>query len=66
MSQYGLWDQIRVDKGKEWYLMLSVQQALSDLRRNVLKAPYIQTSSKKVVYNCTTVLYKVIDVNLAT
>lgn len=36
-----------MDQGKEWYLMLSVQQALSSLRRNGSKAPYIQTSSKK-------------------
>ncbi len=52
VSQYGLWDQIRVDHGKEWYLMLSIQRALSNLRRNVFKAPYMQTSSKKVRAVC--------------
>ncbi len=48
LSEYGLWDQIRVDHGREWVLMLSVQQKLAQFRSNSTKAPYLQTSSKKV------------------
>ena len=32
LIQYGLWDQVRVDHGKEWQLMLFVQEKLSHLR----------------------------------
>lgn len=46
MCTYGVWDQIRVDHGNEWYLMLSVQQALAHLRKDTKRAPYIQTASK--------------------
>lgn len=52
---YGLWDQIRVDHGREWYLMLFIQQQLAQLRNNVTKPPYIQTSSKKVHYTAKSV-----------
>ncbi len=31
---YGLWDQVRVDHGKEFYLMLYVQEILAQLRTN--------------------------------
>ncbi|XP_062499233.1 uncharacterized protein LOC134176583 [Corticium candelabrum] len=45
--QYGLWDQIRVDRGREFYLMLAVQDHLSDQRENTSKAPSIQSPSTK-------------------
>ncbi|KAK3697229.1 hypothetical protein QZH41_010122, partial [Actinostola sp. cb2023] len=45
---YGLWDQLRVDKGREFCLMLSIQDALSIHRRNTKRLPYIQTTSKEV------------------
>ena len=48
MTDYGLWNQIRVDYGKEWYLMLAVQQSLADMRNDVNKPCYLQTPSKKV------------------
>ena len=47
-TTYGLWDQVRIDKGKEWYLTLSVVAALSDYRHNTTKPSYLQTSSTKV------------------
>lgn len=49
LLEFGLWDQIRVDHGKEWYLMLYVQEKLSGLRRNQNRHPHVQTTSKKVV-----------------
>ncbi len=43
--EYGLWNQIRVDKGREWSLMLFIQ----DNHRNDTRKPsYMQTSSKQV------------------
>lgn len=46
--EYGLWDQIRVDHGKEWCLMLYINGTLSHLRGNTAKVPHLQTSSTKV------------------
>ena len=46
--QYGLWDQIRVDHGKEFYLMLYVQEKLSEFRRNTTIAPHMQSTSRQV------------------
>ena len=48
LHQYGVWDQIRVDKGKEFILMLFVQEKLANLRRNPARDPHIQTDSKQV------------------
>ena len=56
--QYGVWDQVRVDHGKEWTLMLFVQEQLAHLRHNVNRAPHLQTTSKQVV-TCTFVYLKV-------
>lgn len=46
--QYGLWDQIRTDQGKEWNLMLFVNEKLSHLRNDCSKPPHLQSSSKQV------------------
>ncbi|XP_019850817.1 PREDICTED: uncharacterized protein LOC109581281 [Amphimedon queenslandica] len=43
---YGLWDQIRVDHGKEWHLMLFMQEQLANYRYNYDRAPHLQTTSK--------------------
>ncbi len=43
-SEFGLWDTIRVDKGREWFLMLYIQDKLSQYRNDVTKIPYLQTS----------------------
>lgn len=45
---YGLWTQIRVDKGTEWRLMLFVQSIVAQHRRDTRKPPYLQTSSRQV------------------
>ena len=48
LVQYGVWDQVRVDQGKEWTLMLFIQEKLAHLRRNLSRAPHLQTTSKQV------------------
>ena len=45
---YGLWQQIRVDHGTEWALMLFVQSRMSHLRNDTLTLPYLQTPSTQV------------------
>ena len=47
--QYGLWDQIRTDQGKEWNLLLFVNQMLSFLRNDCTKPPRLQSTSKQVI-----------------
>ncbi|KAI7807115.1 uncharacterized protein LOC130558662 [Triplophysa rosa] len=42
---YGMWDQVRVDHGKEFYLTLFMQELLTSHRHNLEKRPYLQTSS---------------------
>ena len=48
LQQYGMWDQVRVDQGKEWVIMLYVQECLADYRRNTGRYPHVQSSSKQV------------------
>jgi len=48
--QYGLWDQIRVDQGKEWVLMLYIQGTLAHLRHNTSHTPHLQSTSKQVCF----------------
>lgn len=45
----GLWDQIRVDCGREFALILFIQELLSSYRTNVLREPYLQTRSTQVI-----------------
>ena len=52
LLEYGVWDQVRVDQGKEWVLMLFVQEQLAHLRNDISKAPHRQTTSKLV---CSTI-----------
>lgn len=47
LMRYGIWDQVRVDHGKEFYLVLAVQDHLKDLRNNTRRYPYLQTQSKQ-------------------
>lgn len=56
MLKYGMWDQVRVDHGKEFYLTLFMQELLSIHRHNQEKCPYLQTSSTKVVYKLPEIL----------
>ncbi|XP_072573404.1 uncharacterized protein [Paramormyrops kingsleyae] len=44
---YGLWDQVRVDHGKEFYLSLFIQEILAPYRHNQDKPSYCQTTSTK-------------------
>lgn len=48
LQQYGMWDQVRVDKGNEWVLLLFVQEWLSQFRTNTRKYPHIRSTSKQV------------------
>ena len=50
-TEKGLFDQIRVDHGKEFYLSLFVQEQLAHLRYNPQRDPHRQTTSKKVSVN---------------
>ncbi|XP_062523388.1 uncharacterized protein LOC134198068 isoform X2 [Corticium candelabrum] len=47
LIQFGLWDQIRVDHGKEFILSLYVQERLANLRRNQRRAPHVQSMSRE-------------------
>ena len=50
-TEEGLFDQIRIDHGKEFYLSLFVQEQLAHLRYNPQRDPHRQTTSKKVSVN---------------
>ena len=52
--QHGLWDQVHVDCGREFALLLYVQDWLSSFRTNTQRAPYVQTQSKQVWYTVWT------------
>ncbi|KAK2838851.1 hypothetical protein Q7C36_013665 [Tachysurus vachellii] len=45
--EYGIWDQVRVDNGKEFYLTLFIQELLTSHRHNQERRPYLQTSSTR-------------------
>uniref|UniRef100_A0AAV2MKT8 Integrase core domain-containing protein n=1 Tax=Knipowitschia caucasica TaxID=637954 RepID=A0AAV2MKT8_KNICA len=45
--EYGMWDQVRVDHGREFYLSLYMQGLLSKHRHNIQREPYLQTPSTK-------------------
>ena len=50
ITEYGLWDQIRVDCGMEFALVLHVQSQLSRFRTNTQRPPYVQTQSTQVYH----------------
>lgn len=43
-----MWDQIRVDHGREFFLTLFMQEKLAGYRNNTERQPYLQTSSTQV------------------
>ncbi|KAK7929729.1 hypothetical protein WMY93_006124 [Mugilogobius chulae] len=47
VANNGMWDQLRVDHGREFYLTLYVQEKLSQHRYNLSRPPYIQTTSSR-------------------
>lgn len=49
--EYGLWDQIRVDHGKEWCLMLYINGTLSHLRGKYIKITSFTDFLNKGTYN---------------
>jgi len=48
-----MWDQIRVDHGNEFYLLLYVQEKMTNYRTKTGRAPFIQTKSKEVSFHMT-------------
>ena len=48
---YGMFHQVRVDGGKEFYLTLGIQEQFSHLRSNEDLLPYRQTQSRKVRFS---------------
>ena len=46
--KYGVWDQVRVDHGNEFMLMLYLQHKIQDLRFNKNRLPFVQTTSRMV------------------
>ena len=48
---FGIWDEIRVDMGKEWYLMLYAQEMLATKRSDCTRPPHVQSTSRQVIYN---------------
>ncbi|XP_056326001.1 uncharacterized protein LOC130238907 [Danio aesculapii] len=44
---HGMWDQVRVDHGTEFYLTLFMQEMLAEHRHNQQRLPYLQTTSTK-------------------
>ncbi|XP_056292570.1 uncharacterized protein LOC130207863 isoform X2 [Pseudoliparis swirei] len=47
VMEYGMWDQVRVDHGKDFYLTLFMQEKLASHRHNTERPPYLQTPSTK-------------------
>ena len=48
LLRHGLFDQVRGDHGKEFYLVLAVQDHPKGFRNNTSRQPYVQTQSKQV------------------
>ena len=46
--QYGMWDQVRVDHGTEFYLTLYMQERNAANWLNTSRQPYIQSQLKRV------------------
>ncbi|XP_051965650.1 uncharacterized protein LOC127631537 isoform X2 [Xyrauchen texanus] len=44
---HGMWDQVRVDHGREFYLTLFMHDILAEYRHNQQRLPYLQTTSTK-------------------
>ena len=49
MLAYGIFHQIRMDFGREFYLVLGMQEHFQELKIRKDIAPYRQTQSKKVM-----------------
>ena len=47
LQQYGLWDQLRMDQGTEFALIVSVYQSISRFRNNTSHHPVLQSTSRQ-------------------
>ena len=47
--EYGLWDEIRVDQGKEWVLSLFVQEQMAHLWTNTARHLICKAHPRKYV-----------------
>lgn len=47
LEQYGLWDQLRMDHGTEFTLIVSVQQSISRFRNDPSRHPVLQSMSRQ-------------------
>ena len=47
LQQYGLWDQLRMDHGTEFVLVVSVQQSISRFRNDTSRHPVLQSMSRQ-------------------
>ena len=48
ISRYGVWDQLRIDGGKEFVLISFSQEMLQDFRNNRSRIPFLSTKSTDV------------------
>jgi hypothetical protein len=46
LSQYGVWDQLRMDHGTEFNLIISVHRSINRYRNNHCHQPFVQSSSR--------------------
>ncbi|XP_072557125.1 uncharacterized protein [Paramormyrops kingsleyae] len=49
VANNGMWDQVRVDHGREFYLALYMQEKLAQHRHNIDRQPYVQTASSRAL-----------------
>lgn len=49
LQEFGIWDQLRIDMGREWSLIVFIQELLSVHRTNTSITPYASSTSK-IVY----------------
>jgi len=48
LERFGIWDQVRVDGGKEFRLICHIQEHLQNFRMNLARKPYHQSKSTDV------------------
>ena len=60
--QHGMFHEIRIDCGKEFYLMLGMQDMFQHLRNRTDVQCFRQTQSKKVIFLRS--IYQIINSNL--
>jgi len=48
LLRHGIWDQVRVDGGKEFSLICHIQEHLQSFRTNVSRKPYYKSKSTDV------------------